>query len=145
MQSTYSSCLTKQEEVESIFTPLASPEQKYQKLIELGKTLPPPALEFHSPENIVYGCQSIVYLRSFLKEGNLFFEIASEALISSGLAALLLLVYNGQPPEVILKCPPDFLDKLGITASLSPGRSNGLASIYLRMKQESLKALLNAN
>jgi cysteine desulfuration protein SufE len=94
---------------------------------------------------IVNGCQSIVYLRSFLHDGHLFFQAESEALISSGLAYLLIAVYNGELPEVILKCLPVFIDELGISASLTPGRSNGLASIYLRMKQDAINSFSKGN
>ena len=95
-------------------------------------------------ENIVQGCQSVMYLRSHMKDGKVFFEVSSEALISAGLAALLVFVYSGEPPEAILKIPATYLQDLGIYASLTPGRSNGLSSLYLRMKQDALKFLVNA-
>ncbi len=83
-----------------------------------------------------------MYLHSFLLEDKIFFEPESDALISSGLAALLTQVYSGETPEVVLKCPPTYLDELGISASLTPNRANGLYSIHLRMKQDALKMLV---
>lgn len=138
---TFESCLRKQVTAENFFELCLTLEEKYQKIIELGKNLPPyPSLN-KTAEYLVKGCQSTMYLRSYLKERKMYFEVYSEALISAGLAALLLSVYEGESPEVILKCPPLFLEKIGLYATLSPSRSNGLASLFLRMKQEALKAL----
>lgn len=139
----FESCLKKQEKLIHFFSEFSSTEEKYRQLIEWGRLLPPMPLEFKTDENIVQGCQSIVYLHSSFKEGKVFFQASSEALISSGLANLLLSVYNEEPPEVVLKCPPSFLDTLGIHTSLTPGRSNGLFSMHLRMKQDALKILVN--
>ncbi|HSW86915.1 MAG TPA: SufE family protein [Rhabdochlamydiaceae bacterium] len=138
------SCLSKQENIKNLFTDCATSQAKYQKLIDLGRTCLPLAPEFKTSDNVVNGCQSTMYLRAFLDDnGNAVFEAESEALISSGLAALLISVYSNEPPEVVLTCPPHFIEEIGIRASLTPGRSNGLSSMYLRMKQEALKLLVN--
>lgn len=142
MQTHVLSFAEKQELVKKLFLPNATAEARYQKIIELGRSLPPLSAEFKIPENIVSGCQSILYLRTEVKDGKIFFEAASEALISAGLAALLLAVYNGESPETILKASPDYIRDLGIHASLSPSRSNGLSSMYLRMRQEALQFLI---
>lgn len=139
----YNSCLQKQESVKKLFESCDSEEKKYQKIIELGRQLPKVSDQFKSPEYIVKGCQSIVYLGSNLKDGKVFYEAESEALISAGLAALLLYVYNGESPEAILKCPPTYLDELGIGASLTPNRANGLYSIHLKIKQDALNHLMH--
>lgn len=136
-----------QEKVDAIkktFDVLSSPEEKYHALIKLGSRLPPFPAQFKTPRNLVQGCQSNLYLHSYIEGDRLFFLVASDALISAGLAALLVAVYNGETPEEILKNPPDFLTTLGIHASLSPNRSNGLSHIHLRMKQEAVKFLLPA-
>ena len=67
------------------------------------------------------------------------FHADSEALISKGLAALLIHIYNEEPPEVVLTCPPSALEELGISHFLSPGRSHGLFSLMNQMKQEAVK------
>lgn len=129
------------EKIESIkakFSLYSSPEERYAGLIEMGRRLPPFPEIYKTPEKIVRGCQSTLYLHARLKEGKIFFEAHSEALISAGLAALLIAAYSGLSPEEVLKCPPDFLSEIGIAGSLSPNRSNGLAHIHLRMKQEAL-------
>lgn len=137
----FNSCLKKQQILKERFLG-CSQEQKYEKIIELGRSLPKMKESEKIPENIVKGCQSIVYLSSELLEGKLKFSASSDALISSGLAMLLIQIYDEEPPETVLQCPPLFLDELGIHASLTPGRSNGLSNIYLRMKQEALKFLV---
>jgi cysteine desulfuration protein SufE len=129
-------------EIKTRFAECKTPEEKYLKIIELGKLLPPLNPQFKTSELIVPGCQSIVYLHSYLNDGLVYFEAESEALISAGLAYLLITAYNGEKPETILKCPPTFINELGISATLTPGRANGLASIYLRMKQDALKFLM---
>lgn len=67
------------------------------------------------------------------------FSAFSEALISAGLASLLIEVYGNEPPVTILKCPPNFLEALGMLSLLSPGRSHGLRNLFLRMQQLALR------
>ena len=114
-------------------------EARYKVLIELGRGLPPFPNEFKTPERQVLGCQSILYLYTAFENGKCFFQADADALISKGLAALLIAAYSGETPETILTCPPHFIGKIGIGASLSPNRSNGLVQIHLKMKQDSLK------
>ena len=136
------SCRDKQFQMKASFANYPSEEQKYERIIQMGRELPKLAPEYKNPSNGVKGCQSTVYLRSYLKDGLVYFEAESDALISSGLAAILIDVYSGEPPEVVLKCPPDYLEELGISASLTPNRANGLYSIHLRMTQAALRLLM---
>jgi cysteine desulfuration protein SufE len=138
----YESCLEKQAQIKKMFEFCQTEESKYGKIIELGRTLPPIDAAYKIPDNRVKGCQSTMYLHSKYQEGHVYFVAESDALISSGLAFLLVFVYSGQTPEAILKCPPTFLEELGITASLTPNRANGLYSLHLRMKQDTLKYLV---
>lgn len=137
----YESCLRKQEEMKKLFADCRDAEEKYAKIIELGRKQGKLDPQFRVPQNRVDGCQSIMYLHAVLSNGLMSFEAESEALISQGLATLLTMVYSGEAPEVVLKCPPTYLDELDIASSLTPNRANGLYSLHLRMKQESLKAL----
>jgi len=128
------------------FSSLKDPKEIYEKLIDLGRTLPLLPESFKKAENLVQGCQSEVYLLAEIDlDGKMIYHIGSEALISSGLAALLLLVYQGEPAEMSMLCPPLFISDLGLGKSLSPGRSNGLAGMYARMKQEATKLYLKQN
>lgn len=137
----YESCLRKQEEMKKLFANCRDAEEKYERIIELGRKQGKLDQQFKVPHNRVEGCQSIMYLHARLSDGFMLFEAESEALISQGLATLLTTVYNGETPEVVLKCPPTYLEELDIASSLTPNRANGLYSLHLRMKQESLKAL----
>ena len=131
----------KVEKVKSLFSSCSTAEERYQKIIELGQQSPKLSSEDRIPENIVKGCQSLMYLKSTYDGTHLSFATESDALISSGLAVLLVMVYSGEKPEIILKSPPAYLDEIGVTTALSPNRANGLYSLHLRMKQEALKAL----
>ncbi len=128
------------------FSCAQDPKQMYESIIELGRSLPQISESLKVEKNLVSGCQSEVFLSTKITEdGKVFFEIGSEALISSGLAALLLLIYQGEPAELILLCPPLFVTELGLAKTLSPGRAGGLASIYAKMKQEATYLYLQRN
>ena len=134
-------CLEKQQQVKQLFAACTSPADKYAKLIELGRQQPLLEERFKTQENRVSGCQSIVYMYTQREGERLYFQTNADALISAGLAMLLVKVYSGETAETILTCPPDYIKELGLDANLSPGRASGLYSIHLRMKQEALKAL----
>ena len=129
-------------EVKNLFSNCLNQQDRYQKIIELGRVLTPLHPDYQIEGNIVKGCQSIVYLHSEIQDGKMYFSASSEALISSGLAALLIKAYNGHSPEFVLKSKPTFLEELQIFSSLSPSRSNGLANMFLRMQQDALKFLV---
>lgn len=130
-------------DVKNLFTDCHTPQDRYQKIIELGKGLSPMDDKHKTKENIVSGCQSIVYLHTEMREEKMFFTATSDALISAGLAALLIKAYSGLAPELVLKSQPIFLEELDLFTSLSPSRSNGLSSMLLRMQQDTLKFLVN--
>lgn len=140
----FESCLKKQNQIKKIFLACPSEEAKYEKIIELGRQQTPLIEIYKIPENLVKGCQSQVYLHTYWggDEDTIMFETESDALISAGLASLLTQVYSGETPEVILKCPPTYLEEIGISSSLTPNRASGLYSMHLRMKQEALKMLV---
>lgn len=138
----FETCLDKQRKLKEIFLSCSSQEDKYHKIIELGRQQPPLAPLYQTAENLVKGCQSQMYLHTYCTDDKIIFESSSDALISAGLAALLTRVYSGEPLETVIKCPPSYLEELGISASLTPSRANGLYSMHLRMKQEALKLLV---
>jgi cysteine desulfuration protein SufE len=127
------------------FFSLSTDEQKYHFLIDLGKALPLLSPEYRTDDRLVRGCQSRLYLLSSFREGKIYFQAHADALISAGLAAVLIEVYNGETPETVLKRAPQFLEEIGIANSLSPNRSNGLMHIHLRMKQDALKYFITSN
>lgn len=135
----FESCLAKQERIKSFFEGCITDQTRYEKIIELGKLLPKLNPVYKTEENEVKGCQSLMYLRSYQKDNKVYFEAESNALISSGLAYLMIEAYSGETADTILKCPPNFLVDLKIAQSLSPNRANGLYSLFIRMKQDALK------
>jgi cysteine desulfuration protein SufE len=140
------SCLHKQDTIKQLFLTCESKEERYAKIIDLGKEHKKNFSQEHkTPENLISGCQSTTYIRSFSREGRMVFEADSEALISQGLVTLLILAYNEEPPEILLTCPPAFLDDLEVHAHLTPGRSNGLASMFMKMKHDALQHILSKN
>jgi cysteine desulfuration protein SufE len=134
--------LEKQKRVVDIFKDCITSEDRYNKLIEIGQQSKKLATEDRIPENLVKGCQSQMFLKSKFDGKIMHFAAESDALISAGLAVLLIMVYDGETPEIVLKNPPTYLEEIGVTASLSPNRANGLYSLHLRMKQEALKSLI---
>uniref|UniRef100_A0A7S1HVN1 Fe-S metabolism associated domain-containing protein n=1 Tax=Eutreptiella gymnastica TaxID=73025 RepID=A0A7S1HVN1_9EUGL len=120
-----------------------SQESRYHRLMAMGRTLPayPPHLKV--AEHKVSGCQSTVFLRvRDVVDGRMHFEGFSDALISAGLVALVLRLYDGQTPGHILQHDTASLQTLGIFGSLSPTRAQGLASMLRYVKELALKDLL---
>ena len=138
----FDSCLKKQSEIKALFASCQTVEEKYQKIIELGKAAPSLDPSAKTDENKVSGCQSTMYLQSRFEDGKVFFQTEADALISQGLGVLLTKVYSDEAPEVILKCPPSYIEELQIAQSLTPSRANGLASIFVHMKQRALQCFI---
>lgn len=135
------SCLEKQNALKNLFDSLSSPEEKYHQVIEMGRSTPPFPKEAQCEENLVKGCQSLLYLKVETVDGILKILTSSDALISAGLAALLAQVYNGELPETVIKYPPLFLKEVGLLDALSPSRANGLKSLYQALCIESVKLI----
>src|SRR3954468_22775175 len=96
----FTSCMKRQNELKDLFSACPSQEMRYQKIIEMGQKLPPLEDAARIPCNLIPGCQSIMYLKTIYENGKLYFNADSEALISKGLAALLIYVYSGEEPTV---------------------------------------------
>jgi cysteine desulfuration protein SufE len=109
-------------------------EGKYEYIIDLGKKLPGLADEYKTEENIIKGCQSIVWLHAYMNGEKLIFEADSEAIIVKGLVSMLLKVLSGHTPEEILNADLYFINRVGLSSHLAQTRSNGLASMVKQMK-----------
>ena len=110
--------------------------ERYQYLIDLGRKLPPFPEELKSEQHKVSGCQSQVWLVPAGDARALAFRAISDSAIVSGLIALLLRVYSGRSAAEILDTPPRFIEAIGLAQHLSPTRSNGLAAMLKRIKDE---------
>lgn len=138
----FTSCLEKQNKLIQLFKQCSNDEECYKKIIEFGRALPSFNLLEKNEANLVPGCQSVMYLHAEQKGECLSFNACSDALISAGLAAILIEVYSGETAETILKCAPDFLNSTAIPMRLTPSRANGLYSIHHTMKQKAIKFLI---
>lgn len=108
--------------------------QRYEYMIELGKTLPLVAPEFKTDENIIKGCQSKVWIHANLEDGKVHFTADSDAIITKGIIALLIRTFSGQQPADILSADTNFIDKIGLKDHLSPTRANGLVAMIKQIK-----------
>jgi cysteine desulfuration protein SufE len=113
---------------------------RYQYIIELGRTLPPFPPEWMNDAHRVPGCQSQVWLESAQDSGKLFFAGASDAAIVSGLVALLLRVYSGRTPVEIASTDPKFLSDMGLVQALSANRGNGVMSMAHAIRRQAAGA-----
>ena len=107
---------------------------KYEYLIELGKTLEAYPEEEKTEDKLIKGCQSRVWLDYELKDGKLYFRADSDAIITKGIISLLLSVYSGRTPAEIAADDFDFVEKIGLKENLSPTRANGLVSMIDTIK-----------
>ena len=113
-------------------------EGKYEHLIELGKSLPLIEAKYKTPEKLIKGCQSQVWLHSERVEDKIVYTADSDAIITKGLVALMIRVLSNHSADEIINAKLDFIDKIGLKEHLSPTRSNGLLSMVKQMKLDAL-------
>lgn len=107
---------------------------KYEYLIELGKSLPIIKESSKSDTNLIRGCQSKVWLAADYKEGKIYFTADSDAIITKGIISLLIRVFSGRAPQEIIDADLGFIKEIGLQDNLSPTRSNGLVSMIKQIK-----------
>ncbi len=107
---------------------------RYQYIIDLGKSLPLIDAAYKLDENLIKGCQSKVWLYSELQDEKLIFTADSDAILTKGIVALLLRVYSNQKALDILHTDTNFIDQIGLKEHLSPTRANGLVSMIKQIK-----------
>ena len=111
---------------------------KYEYIISLGKDLQSMNVSDKTDDNIVKGCQSQVWLTARNEDGIVFFDADSDAIITKGIIALLVKVFNGQSAKDILNNDLTFIDQIGLKEHLSPNRSKGLVAMVQKMKTYAL-------
>lgn len=109
-------------------------EDRYQYLIDLGKTLPLIDEQYKTENYLIKGCQSNVWLHAENNNNTIIYTADSDAIITKGIIALLVRVFSNQTPQAILNSTIDFIDKIGLKDHLSPTRANGLVSMIKQMK-----------
>ena len=127
-----------QEEIIAEFEQFGDWMEKYNYLIEISKDLEPLDVKYKTPDNVIHGCQSRVWLVADVQDGKLVFKADSDAIITKGIIALLIKVLSGQTPEVVMNADLYFIDQIGLRQNLSPTRSNGLLSMIKQMKMYAL-------
>lgn len=123
-----------QEEIIDEFDMFEDWMERYEYIIEMGKSLPLIDEKYKTNENLIKGCQSKVWLHANLIDDKLIFSADSDAILTKGIIALLLRVYSGQSPQDILNSDAFFIDKIGLKEHLSPTRANGLLSMVKQLK-----------
>ena len=108
--------------------------QRYEYMIELSKGLDKMDEQMKNDKNIIKGCQSKVWLHAELNNGKIKFLADSEAIITRGIIAILLTIFNNRTPEEIIESDTNFIEKIGLKEHLSPNRANGLYSMIKQIK-----------
>ena len=117
---------------------------KYEYLIELGKSVPVINPDNKIEDNIIKGCQSKVWLHAEIDNGFVKFYADSDAIITKGIISLLIRTFSDQKPKDIIDANMDFIDKIGLRQHLSPNRANGLNNMIKKIKFYAI-AFLNKN
>ncbi len=123
-----------QEELIDEFSMFEDWMQRYEYMIDLGKSLPIIDASLKTEDRLIKGCQSKVWLNAELKDDKVVFTADSDAIITKGIIAILIRVFSNQRPEAILNANTDFIDEIGLKEHLSPTRANGLVSMIKQLK-----------
>lgn len=118
--------------------------ERYEYIIDLGKSLPIISPEFKQDENLIKGCQSKVWLYSELENDTIKYTADSDAILTKGIVALLLRVFSHQKATDILAADTIFIDKIGLKEHLSPTRANGLVSMIKQIKMYAIAQQVKA-
>ena len=123
-----------QDEIIDEFSGLTDWMDKYSYIIEMGNALPAIAEQHKTPDNIIEGCQSRVWLHADYADGIVTYKAESDAIIVKGIVSLLVSVLSGHTPDEILDADLHFISEIGLTEHLSPTRSNGLVAMVKQMR-----------
>lgn len=127
-----------QDEIIEEFSDIDDWMDRYAYIIDLGNQLPPIDEKYRTPQHIIEGCQSRVWLNAELKDGHIHYTADSDAIIVKGIISLLIKVLNDHTPTEILDADLYFIDRIGLSEHLSPTRSNGLVAMVKQMKMYAL-------
>ena len=123
-----------QHEIIDEFSMFDNWEDRYQYMIDLGKSLPLIDPKYKTEDHIIKGCQSKVWVHADMKDDKILFTADSDAIITKGIIAILIRVFSGQHPKDIIDANTDFIDEIGLKEHLSPTRANGLVSMVKQLK-----------
>ncbi|WP_420571528.1 SufE family protein [Kordia sp.] len=123
-----------QDEIVDEFSMFEDWMQRYEYMIDLGKSLPLIDENLKKDENLIKGCQSKVWVHGEMKDDKLVFTADSDAIITKGIIAILIRAFSNQNPAAIINANTDFIDEIGLKEHLSPTRANGLVSMIKQLK-----------
>ena len=118
---------------------------KYEYIIELGKSLPIINEKGKDEKNLIKGCQSRVWLAADYSDGKIYFTADSDAIITKGIISLLVRVFSGRTPQEIIDADLLFIKEIGLEENLSPTRANGLLSMIRQIKFYAVAFAANKN
>jgi cysteine desulfuration protein SufE len=119
-------------------------DDKYQYIIDMGKSLPAMDEKYKTEDRLIKGCQSRVWLHTELKDGKIIYHADSDAIITKGLVALMVRVLSDHTPKEIVDAQLTFINKIGLAEHLSPTRANGLVSMVKQMKMDAFAMQTNS-
>lgn len=128
----------KQDEIIDEFSGIDDWMDRYGYIIDLGNSLPAIDEKYKTPEHLIEGCQSRVWLNADYKDGKVHFTADSDAIIVKGIISLLISVLSDHTPDEILSSDLRFIDEIGLSEHLSPTRSNGLLAMVKQMRMYAL-------
>ena len=108
--------------------------EKYEYIIDLGKSLPIIDNKFKTEDYLIKGCQSRVWLHAQQKDDKVIYTADSDAIMTKGIVALLIRTFSEQQAQEIVEADTDFIKQIGLKDQLSPTRANGLVSMIKQMK-----------
>lgn len=123
-----------QEDIVDEFSMFDDWMQRYEYMIDLGKSLPLIDEKYKTEEYIIKGCQSKVWVHADIDDGKVKFTADSDAIITKGIIAILIRAFSNQSPQEILDADTTFIDEIGLKEHLSPTRANGLVSMIKQIK-----------
>ena len=127
-----------QEEIVDEFSMFDDWDERFQYVIDLGKSLPLIDPQYKVEENTIKGCQSKVWPHAEMQDGNVVFTADSDAIITKGIIAILIRAFSNHKPADILEADTQFIDAIGLKDQLSPTRANGLVSMVKQIKMYAL-------
>lgn len=134
-----------QEEIIDEFAMFDDWVERYEYIIDIGKSLPLIETKNKIDLNLIKGCQSKVWLHADFNDDKVLFTADSDAILTKGIIALLLRVYSNQNPKDILDSDSLFIDEIGLKEHLSPTRANGLLSMIKQLKLYALAFQVKSN
>ncbi|PKH66685.1 Fe-S metabolism protein SufE [Flavobacterium sp. ALD4] len=127
-----------QDEIVDEFSMFDDWMERYEYIIQLGKSLPLIKDEFKTDSNVIKGCQSKVWLQGEKHDQKIVFTADSDAILTKGIIAILIRTFSNQTPKSILEADMGFIDAIGLKEHLSPTRANGLVSMIKNIKMYAL-------